>query len=224
MKATLHHIVEEALNISTFFFTPERPLRYVAGQFIEMTLPHDNPDERGVKRWFTLSSAPGHELISITTKRAAKPSSFKQTLWNLEPGAQIDISEPMGDFVLPKDEKQPLVWVAGGIGITPFHAIVQWLVDTKQSRPIQFLYSVHSKDELVFEQLFKQPFITMAQFVAKPNITAQIIVDTVSGIDSKQVFISGPEPMTEAIVKQFQQDFGLPQDQLITDYFPGYTA
>ena len=132
MIATLHHVVDETPVIRTFFFKSERPLRYVAGQFIELTLPHADPDDRGTRRWFTLSSAPSHELISITTKHAEKPSTFKQKLWSLEPGDTVDISEPMGDFVLPKDSTQPLVWIAGGLGITPFHSIVQWLQDTKK--------------------------------------------------------------------------------------------
>lgn len=224
MNVTLHHVQDEAPTIRTFFFKPERPLRYVAGQFIELTVPHDNPDNRGTKHWFTLSSAPGHELVSVTTKHADKPSTFKQTLWNLEPGEVVDMSEPMGDFVLPKDTSQPLVWVAGGIGITPFHSITQWLVDTNQERSIQFLYSVHTADELVFEKIFTQSFIDMQKLVAEPNLTAGKVNEKVGGIKGKQIFISGPEPMTEAIVEQFKKDFGMTQDQLITDYFPGYSA
>lgn len=222
MNARLHHTVDEAHNIRTFFFKPERPLRYVAGQFIEMMLPHDHADERGVKRWFTLSSAPGHELVSITTKHTTESSStFKQALWALKAGDTLNISEPMGDFVLPKDTTTPLVFVAGGIGITPFHAIVQWLRDTQQTRIIQFIYSVASKDEIVFEQLFNTDWIQTSQLVAQPKLTVKHIKDLTGGFSGKQVFLSGPEPMIEALVDQFAQ-LGITQEQLITDYFPGY--
>jgi len=224
MIATLHHVVDETPVIRTFFIKPERPLRYVAGQFIELTLPHPNPDDRGTRRWFTLSSAPSHELISITTKHAESPSTFKQKLWSLEPGDTVDISEPMGDFVLPKDSNQPLVWIAGGLGITPFHSILQWLQDTKQTRKIQFLYSVHNEEEFAFKSSWEQSYINAQYFIGKPNLTASKIVDLVGGIDGKQIFISGPEPMTEAIVEQFKNEYGMTQDQLITDYFPGYAA
>lgn len=224
MKAALHHVHDESSTIRSFFFRPERPLRFVAGQFIEVSLPHTGADERGTKRWFTLSSAPGHELICITTKLADRPSSFKHKLWGLKPGDEVDISEAMGDFVLPKDAGQPLVWIAGGVGITPFHSIVQWLIDTGQSRHIQFLYSVHDKDDLVFSQTWNQPYIDAQYFIDQPNLTAQKIVELTGGIDGKQLFISGPEPMTEAIVEQFKNVYGLQQDQLITDYFPGYSA
>lgn len=222
MKTTLHHRHDESSDLTTFFFMPERPLRYVAGQFIEMTLPHDKPDDRGVKRWFTLSSAPGHELLSITTRHAEKPSSFKAKLWRLQPGDTFEISEPMGDFVLPKDARQPLVFVAGGIGLTPFHSIIQWLIDTKQSRSIQFLLSVHDTHDEIFKQTFDQPYIDK-QYIVGEQLTAERIVELADGIDGKQVFISGPEPMTEAVVAQFKK-LGVTQEQLITDYFPGYTA
>lgn len=224
MQVTFDHVQQEAKNIATFYFKPERPLRYVAGQFIELTLPHDNPDDRGVKRWFTLSSAPGRELVSITTKHANTSSTFKQHLWKLRPGDTVDMSEPMGDFVLPVNKTTPLVFVAGGIGITPFRAIVQWLADVEQSRPIQLLYRVHNRDELVFSDEFTTGFITKHELTGGPKLTAAGIVELAGGIDGKQVFISGPEPMTEAIVAQFKQDFGLDQSQLVTDYFPGYTA
>lgn len=222
MKAQLHHVHDESSTIRTFFFRPERTLRFVAGQFIELTLPHADADDRGVKRWFTLSSAPGHELISITTKHADQSSTFKQRLWSLSPGDDVDISEAMGDFVLPKDDTQKLIWIAGGVGITPFHSIVQWLIDTKQSRRIQFLYSVQKQDDVVFSDTWNQPYIDAQYFVNEPSLTAQKIVELVDGIDGKQIFISGPEPMTEAIVEQFKNEYGITQDQLITDYFPGY--
>ena len=223
MNLTFHHVKLEAEGIYTYFFRPERPLRYVAGQFVEITIPHDNPDERGVRHWFTLSSAPGHELVTITTRHSEPSSTFKLALLALAAGDEVQTSEPMGDFVLPKDPTQPLVFIAGGIGITPYHSIVEWLLDSEQMRPIQLLYSVKQQQDIIFRPTFNQPWITKQVLVGQPSLTTNEIVKLVDGIDGKQVFISGPEPMTEAIVEQFKQ-LGLTQDQLITDYFPGYAA
>src|SRR5579862_735458 len=117
MKVRLDHTNQEAANITTFWFKPLQQLTYTAGQYIELTLPHDRPDDRGIKRWFTLSSAPGGDLVSITTKFAGeKSSTFKRSLFGLSPGAELHMSEASGDFVLPKDSSIPLVLVAGGIG------------------------------------------------------------------------------------------------------------
>lgn len=224
MKAVLDRLHQESVDITTFFFRPECPLRHIAGQFIELTLPHADMDSRGYKRWFTISSAPGHELFTITARLASHSSSFKRTLWGLQTGDEVDISEPMGDFVLPKDAARRLVFVAGGIGITPFHSIIQWLEDTKQSREIQFVYSVRQADDKIFWELFNKEYIQRTALIGESRLTAKEINKLIGGIADKQIFISGPEPMTEAIVEQFKQDFGLTQDQLITDYFPGYEA
>src|SRR5882724_8480449 len=128
MKVALDHVEDIAEHIKTFWFTPEQPTRYVAGQYTELYLPHDNPDNRGEKHWFTLSSSPTNSLVSITSKFSPNNgSTFKRTLLQLPLGTQVTMAAPMGDFVLPKDKSIPLVFVAGGIGVTPMHSIVSWL-------------------------------------------------------------------------------------------------
>ncbi len=130
MKAIFDHAKDEASNIRTFYFRPEKPAHYTAGQYTELALPHPHPDKRGGRRWFTLSSSPTEDLLSITTKYAGDDdtSSFKRTLFKLKPGSEVHMADPMGDFVLPKLIQTPLVFVAGGIGITPFHSMLEWLV------------------------------------------------------------------------------------------------
>ena len=98
MKARFHHSDKVNETVTTFWFEPEQRMHYTAGQFTELTLPHDQPDERGIKRWFTLSSSPTQELVSITTRYAGddKSSSFKKTLFALEPGAEVSMAEAMG--------------------------------------------------------------------------------------------------------------------------------
>src|SRR5674476_218591 len=135
MKAQLHHIDSETDNIKTFWFEPDKPFHFTAGQFSELYLPHDHPDERGEKRWFTISSSPHEKLVSITTKFALeRGSSFKQTLSQLKPDATVELAEAMGDFVLPVDQTRPLIFIAGGIGLTPFHSMLTWLTDTHEQR------------------------------------------------------------------------------------------
>lgn len=221
MIAKLINVIEESDYVKTFYFKPEKPIRHVAGQFIELTIPHNNPDTRGVKRWFTISSAPGHEVFSITTKFSDKPSSFKAKLLKLNTEDEVIISEAMGDFVLPKKEDVNLVFIAGGIGITPFHSIIQWLLDTNQSRKIELIYSVNNENEVIFNSAINQNFIDLHLRVGLPNLTVSEINKIIDNITKKQIYISGPEAMTESLVDQFK-GIGINQDKLITDYFPGY--
>ena len=75
MKVTLEYTHDEAGNIRTFFFRPDNPVYYTAGQYTELKVPHTNPDKRGQKRWFTLSSSPSDPLLTITTKYAGDDDS-----------------------------------------------------------------------------------------------------------------------------------------------------
>lgn len=233
MIVTLKHTHKENHNIQTFWFKPQKPLEYTAGQFIEMYLPHDNPDERGIKHWFTLSSGPTDELISITTRFAgSKSSSFKKTLFGLKPGTELKFVEPMGDFVLPKDSKIPLVFVAGGMGITPFHSIIKWLTDSLEKRDITLLYAANSSRDFIFIDLFKSYGLKLIQMVSNADknwqgetghLSATNILKLANGSSNKLIYVSGPEPMVETLEKDLYTH-GVNKEQLVLDFFPGYRS
>ena len=233
MRVTLDHIEETARNIRTFWFKPERPVRYVAGQFIELTLPHDNPDKRGIRHWFTLSSSPSEELLSVTTRQADENgSSFKETLFGLPLGASVMMSEPMGDFVLPKDPSVPLVFVAGGIGITPMRSMIKWLHDNQEHRTIHLIYAASSIEEVAFRELFNTygapTDIVLSEAPKKwQGLTGRLdagrILELAPNVDNKLYFLSGPEPMVEALTKGLH-DAGVDKRHIVGDYFPNYTG
>lgn len=231
MIATLDHAEPLAPNITTYWFRTEGPVSYTAGQFTELRLPHDNADDRGDKRWYTLSSSPTEELLAITTKFAKdKGSSFKQTLRQLQPGTQAGMADPMGDFVLPKDPGIPLVLVAGGIGITPYRSMVKWLLDTGERRDIHLLYSLSTAKEIVFRDLLEAYGLKLDIIISDPpegwqglsgTLTAERILDIAGDMNGKQLYLSGPEPMVESFDKDLKK-LGLLNDQIVTDFFPGY--
>jgi glycine betaine catabolism B len=150
MRARLEHIEDIGGHAKTFWFKPERRVRYVAGQFTELHLPHD-ADDRGIRRWFTLSSSPTENLVGITTRFARQQgSSFKRQLAGLRAGMTLDLADPMGDFVLPKDQSIPLVFAVAGLGITPVRSMVKWLVDTQEKRDIRLIYADSQPNDLLF--------------------------------------------------------------------------
>ncbi|HMH31321.1 MAG TPA: FAD-dependent oxidoreductase [Methylomirabilota bacterium] len=232
MKVVFDHGKDEAANIRTFYFRPEKPMHYTAGQFTELTIHHKNPDNRGIKRWFTLSSSPTEELLSITTKHAAgKSSSFKKALFKLEPGTELNMADPMGDFVLPKLIQTPLVFVAGGIGITPFHSILSWLADTNETRPIRLLYGVNNEDEIIFQSTFDKAGTKPTIIVSQPSsawggergqLSAELILGLEKPDEDSLVYVSGPEPMVEKLEKDLKKA-GLKKHQFVGDFFPNYS-
>ena len=85
-------------------------------------MPHRRADSRGIRRVFSISSADADTgTVSFGIKIPAEgSSSFKRTFAELPPGSRIQATTVGGDFVLPADTAEPLLMVAGGIGITPF--------------------------------------------------------------------------------------------------------
>lgn len=232
MRVKLEHIEDVAHTVRTFWFRPDQPVDYTAGQFTQVHLPLLKPDIRGTKHWFTISSSPTEELIGLTTKFTAKEGSeFKKALQALKPGAELALADPMGDFVLPKDPSIPLLFVAGGIGVTPYRSMIKWLHDMGQRRDIHLLYSVRDARELAFSDLFTEYGLRLSPVVTEPHaswdgatglLSAGQIFEHIGSDQRTLVYVAGPEPMVETFVKELQQ-LGVPQHRLVTDYFPGYT-
>lgn len=223
MKVTFDHSEDVAKNIKTFWFKPEKPTRYIAGQFIQLCIPHENKDNRGDKRWFTLSSSPDGGLLSITTKFASENgSSFKQALGHLSPGTELAMASPMGDFVLPKDASVPLTFVAGGIGCTPYHSMVKYLQDSGEDRPVTVIYAANSPEEIAFKETFERlgdHFIP----VIGDRLSADKILELAGKNDGQYIYLSGPEPMVETLEKDLKSR-GFNKKHIRTDFFPGYSA
>jgi ferredoxin-NADP reductase/Na+-translocating ferredoxin:NAD+ oxidoreductase RnfD subunit len=118
LEARQHH----AGGLEELRFRSEAPLRIRPGQYVELTLPHARQDSRGVRRAFSPASAPGSE-VRILTRQAARPSSFKRALATLPVGGAVAGSTVAGDFVPPRDPTAPVLWLASGVGVTPFLAM-----------------------------------------------------------------------------------------------------
>lgn len=231
MKASFVGQKPEAKNISTFYFKPEKPVRYIAGQFTELHLPHPNKDERQEKRWFTLSSSPHEEFLAITTNfTSSGGSTFKRELENLRPGQEITMASPMGDFVLPKDPQVPLVFAAGGIGCTPFRSIVSWLNYKAQKRNITLLYAARAPENIAFAGIFKTLGDKFKIYLQEPSknwqgfsgkLSADTILSQADITPEHYIYISGPEPMVETVAKDLK-DSGVNKQHIYTDFFHGY--
>jgi len=220
-----------AKNIYTFWFAPEQPVRYEAGQFTELYLPHDNADDRGIRRWFTLSSSPSEALLGITVKCHAAGSSFKQQLLGLQPNNSVKLADPMGDFVLPKDPSIPLVFVASGIGITPMRSMIRQLSHTQERRNIQLVYAVSDADELAFLPLLDAYDMPLTTIIKRPptsysgqtgTLTAARILELATHNDQTRFYLSGPEVVVETLTKDLATQ-GIHPHNIVTDYFHGYT-
>jgi len=114
-------IRREPLAEGTMAFHFARPpgFTFQAGQNVMVTLidpPED--DAQGPMRAFTIASAPHEADLVIATRM--RDTAFKRVLRSAPPGAEVEIDGPNGEMVLHEDAARPAVFLAGGIGITPF--------------------------------------------------------------------------------------------------------
>ncbi|MBI4029405.1 MAG: oxidoreductase [Candidatus Blackburnbacteria bacterium] len=220
-----------------FVFKAPKSLEYQPGQYMEWTLAHSRTDSRGSRRYFTLSSSPTEETIRVGVKFDPQGSSFKKALYSLKLGDTIVASQLAGEFTLPKDVTKKLVFVAGGIGITPFRAMLKYLLDKKEKRSIIVFYSEKAADDFVYKdvldrtrkELGVEVIYTITDKENVPanwkgkvgRIDAKMIKDEAPDFNRWQFYLSGPHSMAEG-TRQTLLEMDIPKGQIKVDFFPGY--
>lgn len=123
-----------------------------SGQHLTFTLDALSfPDERGNRRHFSISSSPTEKGIVMFTTRM-RGSGFKETLRHAGDGYELSCGPPLGRFVVPEGEPRRHVFVAGGIGVTPFRSILRHEVDTNGRIEAVMICHNRSQGEIVFRQ------------------------------------------------------------------------
>lgn len=227
MKLKLVEKRQETPEVTTFIFEPLESLTWHPGQYLHYVLHHLPTDDRGSDRWFTNAAAPFENHVRITTRQTTdKGSSFKKKLFSLVEGKKIEMSVIEGDFIVA-DENQELVFIAGGIGITPFRSILTQLDHDKKPINVTLLYSnrdqnIVYKDEL--EEIAKNNSNFKIHYIFSPeHIDEAKIKDVVPDLQKPLFYISGPEPMVDALGETLKK-MGVAEDRLKQDWFPGYPA
>lgn len=230
--------INVAQDTFDFVFNKERQFSYKPGQYMEWTLKHPHPDSRGDRRYFTLASAPTENEIRIGTKFDSASSSFKKRLLELGIGEKIVASQISGDFVLPENREKDLIFIAGGIGITPFRSMIKYLLDNQEEREVTLFYSNKKVADIAYREVFDQANtelgiktlycitdegeVTSGANMRKGLITAEMIEKEVPDFRKKIFYLSGPR----AMVKTFEAtlaSMGVATKNIKTDYFPGYS-
>ena len=202
-------------NTFEFIFAPQKPQVFQPGQYIEITVPHAKDDLRGSRRSFSVTSVPGQDELSLGIKFYEPSSTFKKALMGLEKGMVVQATGISGDFTLPKDPSLPLLFIAGGIGITPFVGQLRALEQRNEKRDIVVLYMVASDADVAYHQ-YLQETGSKVLVMTHPGKTLQ---DLVPDIAKRAVYISGPPAMVDSFKAQAKK---LNVQKIKTDYFIGY--
>jgi len=225
-----------APDIYEFVFAPSRKLKFAPGQYMEWTLGHQDSDARGNRRYFTLASSPTEQNLRLGVKFSKASSSYKKAMLGLDRNAEITATQITGDFTLPADRNQTCVFLAGGIGITPFRSMIKFLLDTHQRRPITIFYAAKTMDDIVYKDLFDRAekdlgikvIYTLTDTGNIPaswkgnvgRITPEMITKQIPGSRNALFYLSGSRSMVDSF-KSTLRESAIPNSQIITDYFAG---
>lgn len=242
-KTRLFPVLKNKIRIAAsaveFVFIPGKRLSYQPGQYMEWTLPHANTDVRGNRRYFTLASSPTEPELRLGVKFNEPGSSYKEALLGIDQNTQIVAAQIAGDFTLPKNPLQKLVFIAGGIGITPFRSMIKYLLDKNEKRDIILLYGASNYSEIAYKEIFeaaRQQFGSKTIYILSNKsehssdrnarygyINLETIKELVPDFNDRMFYVSGSQPMVASIQSSLAE-LEIAKRHIKLDYFSGYAS
>ena len=223
----------------TMAFRFEKPSGWAfkAGQYLDMTLlDPSETDSEGNVRSFSIASAPHEETLMAATRM--RDTAFKRVLRAMPFGTAVKIEGPSGDLILQDDIARSAVFLAGGIGITPFRSIVHWAAKEKLPNCIVLFYSNRRPEDA--------PFLAELQSLEKDNpkyrliasmteiekshrawsgetglINQEMLGRHLKGAASPIYYIAGPPAMVKGLHEMLNQA-GMKDDDIRAEEFAGY--
>jgi ferredoxin-NADP reductase len=209
---------------------------FTPGQYFWVELldpPYD--DEKGPRRHITVVTSPTEKgVLGLATR--VRDSAFKKSLAELPEGAPVDVEQPKGSFLLPEDTSKEYVFVAGGIGITPFHCMLRYIADKGlDGYRITLVYSNRDRESAAFFDELQEleraipglrVVFTMDEDPAwdgeSRRISPEMLEDVLGGdLSSFHFMIAGPPGMAKAVEAAILEA-GVPEEQVQSDSFSGY--
>ena len=208
---------------------------FESGQYFFVTLPDlGHQDERGLRRHITVVTSPNEKgVLGLATR--LRDSAFKKTLREVSEGAEVEVEPPKGKFVLPKDTSRPLVFIAGGIGITVFHSMLLYIHEEGLPYRVTLIYSNRDRESTAFLDELQEleqdlpDFRLILTMTDDPDwngetrrIDAAFIKEHVDGdLNDYTFMVAGPPEMVEAMQKELEES-GVAEANVIASRFSGY--
>lgn len=190
-------------------FSPKnRALLYKAGQFIFVKFFNDKISKEAHP--FSVASKSNEGEIKIIVK---KLGDYTAKLDNLKVGDRVSIEGPYGKFNFGRDDSGDAVWIAGGIGITPFIGMAEDILENKDSRKVTLFHCVGFEEDLAGRSLFEEVSKRCKNFIYVPwnsakkkrRITIEDVYNLSGGFDGKNFFLCGSRALKRDIAKGLKE-------------------
>lgn len=214
-------------------FSAPEGFSYKAGQHISITIPEPvHTDDEGNSRYYSIANAPS-PLNEVLIAMRESNSAFNKNLFLLNEGDTVLVKGPEGNLTIHDDEAVPAVFIAGGLGVTPFRAIIEEELIKKNKREIYLFYSNQTETSSAFLPEFKQWAENHHNFRFYPLINdinnkswkydyglidGQVIKKYLTNPHKNIFYIAGPPSMVE-FVKNELIHAGAGNDSIRSDKF-----
>lgn len=215
--ASANNVVELSLQAE------HQRIRHEAGQFVYLT-PFDKSLSAGYgeEHPYTISSAPDEPVMRIAIKDLGDASRAIQTI---ETGSRVTVEGPYGGFFPKKATSQPQLWIAGGIGITPFLGKIRALAREQFDQDIHLVFCVQDEARTLFgEELssYAQALdgfqVSMHYFYREGPVNEAFLRRECPDFSKREAFICGPTPLLNC-VRSVLIRAGVPRSRITTEEF-----
>jgi ferredoxin-NADP reductase len=229
----------ERVAESTMAFRFGKPAGFTfkPAQAIDLVLP-GAPEGAGdaARHAFSLVSAPFERDLMIATRMRDSP--FKRALGALEPGAPLQLDGPFGSLTLHNKRARPAIFIAGGIGVTPFMSILRQAAHDELPQSLLLLYSNRRPEDAAFLEELRalersnRRFRLVATMTGMAHskaawdgrtgvIDAELVKSVGAELPDAVHYLAGPPKMVEAM-RATLAAAGVDEDDMRSEEFYGY--
>lgn len=235
---TLEKVEDVAEGTKIFWFSKPEGFTFIAGQYVAMRITSlVAPDTKNGVRSLSLASAPDEEYLGFAVRYSE--SGFKATLWAMNIGDTLEITDAVGFFTIPETETREIVFLIGGIGITPARSILKQAEIEKSQKKYTLFYANRTpKDAPFAEELrgFSVQNFRMIEVMSQCDggdgndtcdehgyICEDILKKYLTNPQENVYYLVGSPSFVE-VMEQLLEGFGVSKENWHTDPFTGLVS
>jgi len=229
--------VEVAEGTIAFHFEKPTGFDFKPGQSADLTLPNPpETDAEGNVRTFSIASAPFEDQLMFATRM--RDTAFKRSLKKMPLGTVVKMDSAIGSFTLHKNSAKPAVFLAGGIGVTPFSSIVRQADHDRAPHKLYLFYSNRRPEDAPFVEVLQNLEKTNPQFRFIATMTEmrrskktwngetgridqEMLSKYLNELRGPIYYVAGPPALVSEMRKMLVAS-GVDEDDIRSDEFSGY--